>query len=300
MYHRIFVNISAATIEQLDDDGTVRTLLLSPRPGEHLVVALPDEYDEPRDGPLHFLDQQDAVRYAEAVASCRVRRLGPRKLQRRGAKLSFSTEWRGIRARDGGLSLYVLSLPCDAVIDRLLVTAPNQAGEPLPRRVLRDDDRRRFTIYVETIGTSLDFDLNCDLTLSPETFSVAAYCDADTQPGYPGMANAWRFCLPSEEASRVGGFFAGNTGIEQALTVGRQDSHDPVVTRSPRNEQAKRHRNLRILHISDLHERAAFEGMPSSRGDLLAWDAEERGLVLGSRFSEALLEIAKDGIDLVA
>jgi predicted MPP superfamily phosphohydrolase len=56
---------------------------------------------------------------------------------------------------------------------------------------------------------------------------------------------------------------------------------------------------LRILHISDLHERAPFEGMSESRQAKLEVDAEERGYVLGPRFLEALEQVAQKGVDLV-
>ena len=54
---------------------------------------------------------------------------------------------------------------------------------------------------------------------------------------------------------------------------------------------------LRILHISDLHERAAFVDMPESRKAKLDWDARERGLILGDKLHESLREISKDGVD---
>lgn len=56
---------------------------------------------------------------------------------------------------------------------------------------------------------------------------------------------------------------------------------------------------LRILHISDLHERAPFPGMPADREALLEWDAEERGYVLGPKFLEAVQDLSRGGIDLV-
>nr|WP_315240755.1 SUMF1/EgtB/PvdO family nonheme iron enzyme [uncultured Albidiferax sp.] len=58
-------------------------------------------------------------------------------------------------------------------------------------------------------------------------------------------------------------------------------------------------RRLRILHISDLHERAEFDGMPGSRLKTLKWDARQRGQVLGDRFKDVLAEIAAKQIDLV-
>jgi predicted phosphodiesterase len=58
-------------------------------------------------------------------------------------------------------------------------------------------------------------------------------------------------------------------------------------------------RPLRILHISDLHERAPFKKMTTKRERTLAWDARQRGLVLGPTFDEALESLAVGGIDLV-
>ena len=58
-------------------------------------------------------------------------------------------------------------------------------------------------------------------------------------------------------------------------------------------------RRLRILHISDLHERAAFDKMPKSREPTLYSDAIQRGHVLGERFVEELEKQGHRGIDLV-
>ena len=58
-------------------------------------------------------------------------------------------------------------------------------------------------------------------------------------------------------------------------------------------------RPLRILHISDLHERAAFPDMPADRKQTLMLDEIERGYVLGPRFTSALHDVGKDGIDLL-
>lgn len=54
---------------------------------------------------------------------------------------------------------------------------------------------------------------------------------------------------------------------------------------------------LRILHISDLHERAEFAGMPEWRRAQLEVDAEERGYVLGGKFLAFLKALPP--IDLV-
>jgi calcineurin-like phosphoesterase family protein len=56
---------------------------------------------------------------------------------------------------------------------------------------------------------------------------------------------------------------------------------------------------LRILHISDLHERSSFDGISETRSDQLQLDVEHRGLVLGPLFYNSLAEIKANGVDLV-
>jgi hypothetical protein len=38
-----------------------------------MIVAFPDEYDEPRQGPFHFLDPKDEKSFAEDFANCAIR-----------------------------------------------------------------------------------------------------------------------------------------------------------------------------------------------------------------------------------
>lgn len=58
-------------------------------------------------------------------------------------------------------------------------------------------------------------------------------------------------------------------------------------------------RRLRILHISDLHERAPFPGVPEKRSRQLGIDVRQRGYVLGPQFLLALQSLASSPIDMV-
>jgi hypothetical protein len=53
--------LKALIVEQLDADGILRTFRMQPsNSGRDIVVAFADEYEEPRYGPVHFLDEEDA------------------------------------------------------------------------------------------------------------------------------------------------------------------------------------------------------------------------------------------------
>jgi hypothetical protein len=53
------MNVTALILEQLDEGGLLKTFRLKPNPERQMVVAFPNEYDEPRQGPFHFLDPAD-------------------------------------------------------------------------------------------------------------------------------------------------------------------------------------------------------------------------------------------------
>lgn len=69
--------VKAIIVEQLDADGTLKTLRLNAngRLGD-IVVAFPDEYETPREGPFHFLDRKQEKLFVEKWGECRARRVG--------------------------------------------------------------------------------------------------------------------------------------------------------------------------------------------------------------------------------
>jgi predicted MPP superfamily phosphohydrolase len=95
---------------------------------------------------------------------------------------------------------------------------------------------------------------------------------------------------------------ASSLSPSSAMTSNSEGTPRNDVRRSPNEkwlEKGRSARPLRILHISDLHERAAFEGMPEERLPRLEVDAEERGRVLGRELTKAIGELRGPGIDIV-
>src|SRR5216683_658169 len=103
-------------VEQLDSDGTLKTFRMKPASSsDEIVVAFAREYDEPRDGPFHFLEPADAERFRTGFAECRVRRLGLGQFSSSGTEQRCRVEYSGIPTKRGWLSYYALSLPVNAI-----------------------------------------------------------------------------------------------------------------------------------------------------------------------------------------
>jgi hypothetical protein len=76
------MEIKALIVEQLDWDGTLKTMRLQPDYSRPLIVAFPDEYAERREGPVQFLDSTDEDRFSKGFADCKMRRLSSSRFRR--------------------------------------------------------------------------------------------------------------------------------------------------------------------------------------------------------------------------
>jgi hypothetical protein len=89
--------LKALIVEQLEADGTIRSLRMQPSTtGGDMVVAFAKEYQGGRAGPFHFLDEADERRFAEGFANCRARKLGTDAFRREGRSFHVHIGWTGI------------------------------------------------------------------------------------------------------------------------------------------------------------------------------------------------------------
>jgi hypothetical protein len=123
------MNVKALIVEQLDADGSLRTLRMQPDSRKSLIVAFGDEYAEPRYGPFHFLDQRDDEKYRKDFATCRVRKVGGSRFKTEGDVFSFRASWSGIPTQRGSLTYYALSLPEYAVPELIELADPHSSGK---------------------------------------------------------------------------------------------------------------------------------------------------------------------------
>jgi hypothetical protein len=214
------MELKALIVEQLEEEGTLRSLKMkkSPSPFD-LVVAFPDEYDEPRDGPFHFHDQKTARRFAEDFAQCRLRRIGPRHFFRSGDAYHVDLNWEGIpTAGDGGLTYYALSLPENAIPINLSVTDPHSPGREYYRTVTRDDQRRRYVIYLDCSSPKdyFDFYLSCDFEIDPARFPTSEYSDANSEQ-FGRAIDEYRDFLPRQETEKVNQFFSNRIDMDRPI-----------------------------------------------------------------------------------
>ena len=220
--------LKALIVEQLEADGTIRSFKMQPsQNGRDLVVAFPDEYEERRVGPFHFLDPKDARRYSDGFAKCNTRKIGSRYFYRDGPNFHVETGWAGIPTEKHWLSYYALSLPEHGIPVRLAITDPH-SGREYKRRVTRDDQHERYVIFLECVSSigRCDFDLSCDFSIAPDRFSSSDYRDHKTEE-WKSLGDDWRHWLSDNERNRVQQFFVGNIHMRDSYSAGQAGAMGP-------------------------------------------------------------------------
>jgi hypothetical protein len=219
--------LKALIIEQLALDGTMKTLRLNAAAHgiEDLVVAFADAYAEPREGPLHFLDEHQERLFSEEWGQCRSRRLSDKDFSKNDDVYHFHVSWRGIPTRQSELSLYALSLPEFANLTSVHVTSPHTTDPELEfeRTTLKDIQKNRYVIYVACRSRNgmFDFDLNCTFEVNPQSFSNATYHDVHREaiPDFDQYGDLVNRVIPNA-LPEVRDFFAAQSGKTVSVVSG--------------------------------------------------------------------------------
>jgi hypothetical protein len=237
------MDLGALIVEQLEEDGTIRSFKMERQVGQSdLIVALPDEYDEPRDGPFHFHDPKAALRFSKGFAQCRLRRLGSRHFFRKGAATyHVDLRWAGLPTTgDVLLTYYALSLPKNAFPIKLSVTDQYPPRGQYRRTVTRDDQRRRYVVYLDCspwqqvrTNPTFNFDLSCDFEIDPARFLVSEYHDEYSDES-GRVIDEYRTVLTPPETKKIQVFFESvtNPNINIGGEVSAMGSHAKAVNLS--------------------------------------------------------------------
>lgn len=226
------MDIKALIVEQLEWNGTLKTMRLQPDYQRPLIVAFPDEYTDPRQGPFHFLDSADERRFVQGFADCKVRKLGSARFRKQGDAIHFSTEWMGIPTQQYSLTLYTLLLPLDAIPISIHFRDPRSDRE-FRKTIYRDDEQRRYAFYLECRSSfgAFDFVLEAEFVHSPETFIDSSYSDTKSLLGYHRHAE-YQYVLPDVERNRVQQFFAQHITMGDSYSAQQAGAIGPNATAS--------------------------------------------------------------------
>jgi|GEM_PF-6211580 len=216
------MQVNTVIVEKLDIDGTVKTFTMEADRRYALWIALANEYEDPREGPFHFLDRRYAEKFSRKFVKCPVRRVGKNHFGRSDNSYEFRTSWQRIPTKENELSYYALSLPKYAVPKEICITDPMQQEHKYQKEVIRDDQKECFVIYLKCSSRygSFNFDLSCNFYIEEKNlFKVAEYQDSLTTDY--GFGDVWKYGLESrKEANKIEHFLdIGVFGINKKATL---------------------------------------------------------------------------------
>jgi|688.fasta_scaffold201919_2 hypothetical protein len=215
------MEVIALIVEQLDQDGRLRSLRVAPDYRRKLVVAFADEYDEHRAGPFHFLDPTMSRAYDRGFASAQARKVSRKNFHVDGEVFHFETSFQGIPTKPNCLTYYALSLPEYAIPETISVFDPH-SGREYRKNVTRDDVRNRFVVYLECRSSRgvFDFELKTQFKIDRVAFSTADYSDAKTDK-YGRQIDEYKYVLDEHQNSKIQNFFAERITMENYNNSGQ-------------------------------------------------------------------------------
>jgi len=206
------MNVAAVVVEHLEYDECLRTLQMQADPGRTLTIAFADEFDEPCEGPFHFLDEHNKKLFEKEFAECKTLKLSKSNFTLVDGEYHFHTFWQGIPTRPSSLSYYSLSLPEFAVPSKIRFTDPHSHRE-FSKHIIRDDRRNCFVAYLACRSSHGSFDFLLELKFRNErdNFYRTKYADAHTSP-HGAKIDEYESLVPAHLREAVREFLSPKAG----------------------------------------------------------------------------------------
>ena len=222
------MDVAALIVEQLEADGFLKRLVMRPKGRHPLTVGFPDEVevDEGPSGPFFFPDEHNKVVFKQGFENCRSLKLSKSSFTAVNGKYHLQLHRSGIFTVEGTQSYYALSLPEFAIPEGINVLDP-RSDMPLRKSVLRDDERKRFVIYIECRPQrgGFDFLLKVEFRIvqvkgrfdaAKGQFDTAEYHDEHVSRY--GQVESYETFLSPEQKRDVHRFFASKIDQHEILT----------------------------------------------------------------------------------
>jgi len=230
------MNIHAMIIEQLEWDGHLKSFTLqAQRELGRMWVAFPDEYQNDRNGPFHFLDSEYENIFEQKSAKCRNAKLPPDKFYDRKGSYYFSTTWNQIPTERNELTYYSLYFPEYAVPDEINISDTYQPDLFFNKMIYRDDQKKRYVVYLECRSRAgiFNFKLNAKFHKDEKNFKSTKYSDEQTIDFYERTRNeCWHYILSDKESEKVSNFFAEQVIVNQGKF---EQSYKPTMVTKKNN-----------------------------------------------------------------
>jgi hypothetical protein len=226
------MDIHAIIIEQLEWEGSLKSFTLQARPDYgSLWVAFPPEYDDVRNGPFHFLDEEYENLFQQRQAKCRTAKLPTDKYRQiNNNGFLFNTTWNNIPTQKNQLTYYVLYLPEFAIPNEIKFLDTYSTGREFSKSVYRDDSKKRYAIYLECrsqVGI-FNFNLFVNFYRDRTGFPASKFIDSKTLNFYEREVNEyWDYLLHDGEKQKVQQFFNSNVMTGDNYNVGNAGSVGP-------------------------------------------------------------------------
>lgn len=222
------MNVKSIVVEQIDWDATSKSLILEPDHNGELWVAFPTDYDEPRESPFYFQNENYDDKFNQGFAECRARKVNKKNYYEENGLFTYKADWHNIITERSHTSYYALYLPEFAIPVKLRLINPYN-GKEYKRTVFKDEQRPRYIIYLQCSSKfgRFNFQLNCVFIKDESGFLKSNYSD-EFQEEFYANPEEWKYQLDESQREKVEQHFITNNyqtmgdqyNVKQAGAVG--------------------------------------------------------------------------------
>jgi hypothetical protein len=222
------MNVKSIVVEQIDWNATSKSLSLEPDHNGQLWVAFPTDYDEPKESPFYFQNQNYDKKFNKGFAECKARKVSKNNFFEKDGLFTYKADWQNITTERNHTSYYALYLPKYAIPNEVQLIDP-YSGRQYRRTVFKDEQKPRYIIYLQCASRfgRFSFKLICKFNKDKDGFSESGYSD-EFQEEFYGNPEEWKYQLGESESKKVEQHFTTNNyqtmgdqyNINQAGAVG--------------------------------------------------------------------------------
>lgn len=221
------MNVKSIVVEQIDWEGTSKSITIEPNNRNQLWIAFPTDYEEARNSPFYFQRKVHENEFNDGFAQSQARKISKENFFKLNNQYTYKTIWRDIPTESMMVSYYALYLPENAVPIKINLYDPYNKGKQYKRTIFKDNEKPRYIIYLQCASKfgKFSFEGECIFEKNESGFEQSSYND-EFQQGFYAQPEEWQYLLNDQSRGDAQHFFA------ESITYVQNNNHTNIMKKN--------------------------------------------------------------------
>ena len=221
------MNVKSIVVEQIDWEGTSKSITIEPNYNNQLWIAFPTDYEEARNSPFYFQRKVDENEFNDGFAQSQARKISKENFFKLNNQYIYKTIWIDIPTDRKMVSYYALYLPEYAIPIKINLYDPYNKDTQYKRTIFKDNEKPRYLIYLQCASMFGKFSFKGEFIFKKDEsgFEQSSYKDGFQQDFY-AQPEEWQYLLNEQSRGDAQLFFA------DTITYIQNNNHTTVMKKN--------------------------------------------------------------------